>query len=101
MITDALYFTETFIKGNLGAVKAVIAGYLDGLEFIKSHPDQAFENSGKHMGVTATEAKAQYPGAYTIPPAEMAQYFIKRDGSRSLYKVGATIGDLLVAQPGT
>lgn len=98
LITDVLYFTEAFIKENPAAVKAVIAGYLDGLAFIKSNPDQAFEDIGKHMGVTAAEAKAQSPGAYNIPAAEMAQYFVKRDDSSSLYKVGAMIGDLLVAR---
>lgn len=96
LITDVLYFPESYLDAKPEVVKAVIAGYLEGLAFIRSNPDEAFNIIGKHLGVTAEEAKAQYPGAYNIPAPEMAQYFEKRDDSKSLYKVGPMIGDLLV-----
>ena len=98
LITDVLYFKDDYLKANPTIIKAVIAGYLEGLSFIKSNSDEAFAIIGKHMGVTAAEAKAQYPGAYNIPSAEMAQYFVQRDDFKSLFKVGKMISELLVAR---
>lgn len=95
LITDVLFFDEAFIAKNPGAVEAVIRGYLDGLAFLRAKPDEARKIVAKYMGVTPEEVKAQQKGVYNIPTAEMAGYFQKRDDSRSLFKVGAGIGEIL------
>ncbi len=95
LITDVLYFDEAFIAKDRKAVDGVIAGYLDGLAFLKAKPEDARRIVAKYMGVTPAEVKEQQAGVYNIPVPEMASYFQKRDDSKSLYKVGAGIGTIL------
>lgn len=96
LITDVLFFDESFIAKNPKAVDGVIRGYLDGLAFLKAKPEEARRIVAKYISVTADEVKAQQQGVYNIPAAEMAGYFEKRDDSKSLYKVGAGIGAILM-----
>lgn len=96
LITDVLFFDEAFISRDPRTVRAVILGYLDGLAFLKAHPDEARKIVAKSMGVTANEVKAQQSGVYNIPVSEMAGYFQKRNDSKSLYKVGTSIGEILL-----
>lgn len=95
LITDVLYFDEAFIARNRKAVDGVIAGYLDGLAYLKAKPDESRKIIAKYMSVTPAEVKEQQAGVYNIPVPEMASYFVKRDDSKSLYKVGAGIGAIL------
>lgn len=96
LITDVLYFDEAFIESNPKAIEGVIRGYLDGLAFLKSKPDDARKIVAKYMGVTPSEVKEQQNGVYNIPVPEMMGYFRKRDDSKSLYKVGAGIAEILM-----
>ena len=57
LITDVLVVKAEYIKANPEVVKALIQGYLDGLEYMKKNPDQAAEIVGKFMGVTGAEVK--------------------------------------------
>ncbi len=95
LITDVLYFDEAFIAKNRKAVEGVIAGYIDGLAYLKAKPEEARRIVAKYMSATPAEVKAQQAGVYNIPPSEMASYFEKRDDSKSLFKVGAGIGEIL------
>ncbi len=95
LITDVLFFDDAFLAKDPKSVQAVIRGYLDGMAFLKAKPDEARKIVAKAMGVTADEVKAQQKGVYNIPVPEMMGYFQKRDDSKSLYKVGAGIGDIL------
>ena len=95
LITDVLYFDEAFIARNRAAVEGVIAGYLDGLAFVKAKPAEAHRIVAKYMSVTPAEVKEQQAGVYNIPVGDMGSYFIKRDDSKSLFKVGAGIGEIL------
>lgn len=96
LITDVLFFDDAFLAKDPKAVQAVLRGYLDGLAFLKAKPDEARRIVAKAMGVTPEEVKLQQKGVYNIPAAEMMGYFQKRDDSKSLYKVGAGIGDILI-----
>ena len=95
LITDVLFFDAAFIAKDPKSVEGVIRGYLDGLAFLKAKPEEARRIVAKAMGVTPDEVKEQQKGVYNIPLAEMAGYFQKRDDSKSLFKVGAGIGDIL------
>jgi NitT/TauT family transport system substrate-binding protein len=96
LITDVLFFDAAFIEKNPKVVAAVMRGYLDGLAYLKSKPEESRKIVAKAMSVTAAEVKEQQKGVYNIPPAEMAGYFQKRSDSKSLFHVGAGISEILV-----
>ncbi len=96
LITDVLFFDAAYIEKHPKVVDAVMRGYLDGLAYLKAKPDDARKIIAKAMSVTAAEVKEQQKGVYNIPASEMSGYFVKRDDSKSLFHVGAGIGDILV-----
>ena len=96
LITDVLVFTPAYIKAHPKEITAIIKGYLDGMAYMKSNPDDAAKLIGKAMGVTADEVKDQLSGVYNIPAAEMPKNFIKSKDTTSLYSSGAVIGKILI-----
>ncbi len=96
LITDVLFFDEAFIARNPRVVEGVIRGYLDGLAALRGKPEEARRIVARYLGVTTDEVKQQQKGVYNIPAAEMMGYFQKRDDSKSLHKVGAGIGEILL-----
>ncbi|MBC9248763.1 nitrate ABC transporter substrate-binding protein [Pseudomonas alcaligenes] len=95
LITDVLVFDDKVIAKRPAAIKALIQGYLDGLAYMQSHPDEAAKIIGKVLGVSAEEAKAQMSGVYNIPLAEMGKNFTQSDATSSFFGSGAVIGQLL------
>ena len=95
LITDVLVFDAKTIAKRQAAIKAMIQGYVDGLAYMQSHPDESAEIIGKVLGVSATEAKAQMSGVYNIPLAEMGKNFEKSDATSSFFGSGAVIAQLL------
>lgn len=95
LITDVLVFDEKVIGKRPAAIKALIQGYLDGLAYMNSHPDEAAAIIGKVLGVSAEEAKAQMSGVYNIPLAEMSKNFEPSEATSSFYGSGAVIAQLL------
>ncbi len=96
LITDILYFSTDYIAKNPKAIDAVIKGYIDGMAFIKAHPDEAYAIVAKYFSTTVDDVKEQAKGAYNIPVSEMSGYFIPRDDAKSLYTSGKLIADVLV-----
>ncbi len=95
LITDVLVFDEKMIAKKPAAISALILGYLDGLAYIQSHPDEAAKIIGKVLGVDAEEAKAQMSGVYNIPLNEMETNFTKAEATTSFFGSGAVIAKLL------
>ncbi len=95
LITDVLVFDEKAIAKRKVAINALMQGYLDGLAYMKSHPDESAEIIGKVLGVSAKEATEQMSGVYNIPLAEMGKNFEKSDATSSFFGSGAVIGTLL------
>jgi NitT/TauT family transport system substrate-binding protein len=95
LITDVLVFDENVIAKQPEQIKALMAGYLDGLAYMQSNPDEAAAIIGKVLGVSAAEAKEQMSGVYNIPLAEMGTNFAKSDATSSFYGSGAVIAQLL------
>lgn len=95
LITDVLVFDEKVIGKRPVAIKAMVQGYLDGLAYINSHPDEAAAIIGKVLGVSAEEAKAQMSGVYNIPLAEMSKNFSPSSETTSFFGSGAVIAQLL------
>jgi NitT/TauT family transport system substrate-binding protein len=98
LIADVLVFDDKYIKSNPKEINAIIKGYLDGLEFIKSKPDEAAKIIGKAMGVSAKEVKEQWAGVYNIPLKEMHKAFVKAKETTSYYASGEIISSLLKAK---
>lgn len=95
LIADVLVFKQEVIKTRPDVVKALIQGYIDGLDYMKKNPDKAAEIIGKMLGVSAAEVKEQLSGVYNMPPGEMAKVFAKGKDTTSFHVSGALIGDIL------
>jgi NitT/TauT family transport system substrate-binding protein len=96
LITDILYFSTDYIAKNPKAVDAVIKGYIDGMAFMKEHPDEAYAIVAKYFSTTVDDVKEQAKGAYNIPVPEMAGYFTPHDDAKSLFTSGKLIADVLI-----
>jgi NitT/TauT family transport system substrate-binding protein len=95
LIADVLVFDDKAIKANPKLITGVIQGYLDGLAYVKSHPDEAAKIIGKFMGISAKEVKEQWPGVYNIPLAEMPKAFQPSKETTSYYGSGEIISGIL------
>lgn len=95
LITDVLVFDEKVIAKRPVAIKAMLAGYLDGLAYMQAHPDESAKIIGKVLGVSAEEAKEQMSGVYNIPLAEMGANFERSESTKSFFGSGAVIAQLL------
>ena len=98
LITDVMVFSKEVIKAKPEVVKALIQGYIDGLDYMKKNPDKAAEIIGKAIGVSAAEVKEQLSGVYNMQPGEMSKVFAKGKDTTSLYVSGALISEILQAK---
>lgn len=98
LIADVMVFDEKVIKAKRTEINGIIKGYLDGLAYMKSNPDEAAKIIGKFMGVSAQEVKEQLTGVYSIPLKEMPKAFVKAKETTSYYASGEIIGELLKAK---
>lgn len=98
LITDVLVFKAEYIRKNPQVVKALIQGYLDGLDFMKKRPAEAAKLIGKVMGISDKEVMEQLTGVYNPTAAEFAKVFGKSDETVSLYTSGALISRILKAK---
>lgn len=99
LITDVLVFKKEVIKAKPEVVKALIQGYIDGLDYMKKNPDKAAEIIGKAIGVSAAEVKEQLSGVYNLPPKELMKVFdAAGKDTTSLYVSGALISEILMAK---
>jgi len=90
-----MVFKKEFIKAKPEVVKALIQGYIDGLDYMKKNPDKAAEIIGKAIGVSAAEVKEQLTGVYNMKPSEMSKVFAKGKDTTSLHVSGALIAEIL------
>jgi len=95
LITDVLVFDEKVIAKRPAAIKALIQGYLDGLAYIKSHPDESAQIIAQVLGTNAADAKLQLETVYNIPLGEMGKNFEQSDATTSFYGSGQLIAELL------
>lgn len=96
LITDVLYFSNDYISKNPKTIDSIIKGYIDGMTFMKEHPDEAYAIVAKYFSTTVDDVKEQAKGAYNIPVSEMAGYFTPHDDAKSLFTSGKLIADVLV-----
>lgn len=95
LITDVLVFKKETIKSNPKDVRALIQGYIDGLEYMKKNPDDAAKIIGKVLGISAAEVKEQLSGVYNLEAKELASVFAKTKETTSFFVSGELIGNIL------
>ena len=95
LITDVLVFDQKYIKAHPKEIKAIIQGYVDGLAYMKAHPDESAQIIGKAMGVSSADVKEQWKGVYNIPLKEMSKNFSKSKETTSFYASGEIISKIL------
>jgi NitT/TauT family transport system substrate-binding protein len=98
LITDVLVFKAEFIRKSPTVVKALIQGYVDGLEYMKKHPAEAAKLIGKVMGISDKEVLEQMSGVYNPPLPEFGKVFEKSTATTSLFVSGAVISKILKAK---
>jgi len=98
LIADVLVFEDKYIKSNPKEISGVIQGYLDGMAYMKSKPEEAARIIGKAMGIPPKEVREQLAGVYNIPLAEMPRAFRKSPETTSYFTSGEVIGSLLKAK---
>jgi NitT/TauT family transport system substrate-binding protein len=95
LITDVLVFKKEYIAKNPDVVKALIQGYVDGLEYMKKSPNEAAKVIGKVMGISDKEVLEQMTGVYNMTFDEFPAVFEKSTKTTSLYGSGAVISKIL------
>ena len=98
LITDVMTFNADYIAKHPAEVKAVIQGYVDGLAYMKAHPDEAAKMIGKALGIPAEEVAGQLSGVYNPTLEEFGDVFGKSDKTTSLFVSGKVISDILKAK---
>ncbi|MBI1397908.1 MAG: nitrate ABC transporter substrate-binding protein [Betaproteobacteria bacterium] len=98
LITDVLVFKSEYIRANPAVVKALIQGYIDGLDYMKKHPAEAAKLIGKVMGISDKEVMEQMSGVYNPTFAEFPKVFNRSDETVSLYTSGGLISRILKAK---
>lgn len=98
LIADVLVFDEKTIKSSPKEITGIMKGYLEGLAYMKSKPEESAKIIGKFMGVSAKEVKEQLTGVYNIPLDEMPKAFAKSAETTSYYASGDIIGNILKAK---
>lgn len=98
LITDVLVFKKEYIAKNPDVVKALIQGYIDGLDYMKKNPNEAAKAIGKVMGISDKEVLEQLSGVYNMTADEFPAVFAKSDKTTSLYGSGAVISKILKAK---
>lgn len=71
LISDSFAVKEGFLKAHPKAIPAIIKGYLEGVAYIKAHPDKAYAIVGKKLGISPASAKEQYAQVVNPGLAEM------------------------------
>lgn len=95
LIADVLVFDQKYIQAHPKEIKGLIESYVEGLAYMKAHPDESAKIIGKAMGVTGKEVMAQMGGVYNIPLAEMPKAFVKSAETTSYYASGEVISNIL------
>lgn len=95
LIADVLVFDQKYIQAHPKEIKSVIQAYVEGMAYMKSHPDESATIIGKAMGITGKEVMEQMSGVYNIPLAEMPKAFVKSSDTTSYYASGEVISTIL------
>ncbi len=95
LLSDVLVFTDKSMKTRQDMIKAVMRGYLDGLDMIRKKPKDAAKIIGKALGISEQEVLEQQQTIYALSLPEMLTAFTKAPVPESFYTACAAIADIL------
>ncbi len=98
LLSDVLVFTDKAMKTRPEVVKAVMRGYLDALEMIRTKPNEAAKVIGKALGISEAEVLEQQQAIHALPLPEMLTAFTKSPRPESFYTACAAIADILLSK---
>lgn len=98
LLSDVLVFTDKAIKARPELIQAVMQGYLDGLEMMRTRPAEAAKIIGKALGITDAEVLAQQQTIHALSLPEMLQAFTRSPRPESFHTSCAAIADILRAK---
>lgn len=95
LLSDVLVFTDKAMKTRQDMIKAVMRGYLDGLDMIRKKPKDAAKIIGKALGISEQEVLEQQQTIYALSLPEMLTAFTKAPVPESFYTACSAIADIL------
>ena len=97
VIVDTFAMRKDFIKDHPEAVQAIIDGWYDALDFLKSNPDEAIEIMAKRLGEKPENLKKELGDVTFYDEAGNKTYFGTKDNPGDFYKIVKTASDLWVS----
>ena len=98
LLSDVLVFTDKAMKERRDLIRAVMRGYLDGLEMVRSQPAEAARIIGKALGISEAEVLEQQNTIYALGLKEMMTAFTRSKSPESFYVACEAIADILVSK---
>jgi NitT/TauT family transport system substrate-binding protein len=96
LIVDALVFKGSFIKNNHDKVAAVVKSYFEGMDYISTNPETAFEIGAKYSQISVPDFKRQYSGLEQVALAKNLRVMSFSNSSDSLHKLTKDISEYLL-----
>jgi NitT/TauT family transport system substrate-binding protein len=98
LLSDVLVFTDKAMKERQDLIRAVMRGYLDGLEMVRTQPAEAAKIIGKALGITEAEVLEQQQAIYALSLKEMLTAFTRSKSPESFYTACEAISDILASK---
>ncbi len=98
IIVDSLALSQDFVAKYPGTVQAIVDGWYDALDYMKTNPDDAYQIMASKMGMTAADFKAEIPDVQFYDKAGNVKYFGTESAQGDVYKVAKLASDLWLSQ---
>lgn len=96
IIVDTFAMKKSYLKEHPEVAKAIVNGWYDALDYMKTNPDDAIAIIAKHVGQKPEEVKAQLGDIQFYDEAGNKAYFGTPDNPGDFYKVSNMLNDLWV-----
>jgi NitT/TauT family transport system substrate-binding protein len=98
LLSDVLVFTHKAMKERQDMIRAVMRGYLDGLELVRTQPAEAAKIIGKALGISEAEVLEQQKAIHALSLKEMMTAFTRSKSPESFYVACEAISDILASK---
>lgn len=94
VIVDTFAMKKDYVKAHPEAAKAIVAGWYDAIEYMKTNPDDAIAIIAKRIGEKPEAVKAQLGDVKFYDQAGNKEYFGTADNPGEFYEITATAAQL-------
>jgi len=98
MITDVLVLKAGVIAKNPQLVEGLVRGTMDGLAFMRAHPELAVAILAKTLEITPAEVREQLPNIENPDLSHLGDVFQRSDALPSFFASGKIIGGILARE---